>query len=414
MGVDLSVYGNQKTLADYGNARQQMADQAQQLYQQGQAQNLDLLSKKNIYATQVLSAVSASGDQNAYNMGLQHLKQAGIDTSAWAPDVQTGAQQAQQARLAQSPLGSLLNAANGMDRNATAAAGVNGTNVVGNAIANKVLSQGSLGGMPAPQQVAAMQGPAPSQSDPAAYTPVAAARQQVAQVMGPAGTSVPQNQPMPAMAATPPPMTGFIPTQGPSNENPAAKRERINSELAVYNASPATKQAMAAAEASGKDAGALPLEAANSQEITDRLRQNVQKLLANNDSTPDSSWVSPETKAYLSKRFGDGKDAGKVAEWNQIDQQQILSDYGQLVKSGAIKGSRQIFQALQTGSGIPVDEPRSARKDLLSNLLAEIENKNITTQNVNADINGGQQQPYKAIPTEGAPAVGGWSVKRVK
>lgn len=461
MGVDLSVYGNQKTLADYVGARQQQADQAQQLYQQGQLGQLDLASKKNLYATQIMSQVSASGDQNAYNMGLQHLQQAGIDTSAWAPDVQTGAQQAQAARMAASPYGALVNAATKLDTTANTANALNGKPGTTN-FTDALLKTGL--GMPGatkppavpPVQIAAAQQPGnPAQQTVANQDPVAESRAAIQAQQQQNGISPAQR---PDLAQPPPQATAGLganvqpqPQSGAQQQQqalavlqraqaraaqaagtePQASSVGTTTNQAAFDAmhkqwqekfnqslqnDPELAQAEAQAKTAGGEAGKLPLEAANSQEITDRLRQNVQKLLNINDATPDSSWASPETKAYFSKRLGSGADAGNVAQWNQIDQQQILSDYGQLVKSGAIKGSRQIFQALQTGSGIPVDEPRAARADLLHNLMAEIENKNITTQNVNANINGGQAQPYNAIPTrqDAPPLANGWSIKRVK
>lgn len=91
------------------------------------ATNIDTETKKNIYATQVMSAAASTGSQDAYNQGLAHLQQNGIDTSNWARDVQTGAQQAQAGRLAQSPLGALLNAGTRMDANGLKAAEVAGS-----------------------------------------------------------------------------------------------------------------------------------------------------------------------------------------------------------------------------------------------------------------------------------------------
>lgn len=84
-------------------------------------------SAANILATQVLSAASSTGNQDLYDSAKQHLAAAGHDISSWAPDVTTGAQQAQAARLAQSPLGSLLNAQTKMTANDTQAVATYGS-----------------------------------------------------------------------------------------------------------------------------------------------------------------------------------------------------------------------------------------------------------------------------------------------
>lgn len=393
MAVDLGILQNQKTLSDYVGARQQMAEQQQQAYQQNQLGNLDLQSKKNIYATQLLSSAV---DQPSYDMVRQHLQQAGIDTSNFAPDFATGKQQAYQARLAQSPLGSLLNA--GMKAEGILNSGAATFGSAGAAASQDPMSAAlarGIGGMMggAVQNAPAQGAQAPTQSN---AMPLTQANDYIPGNPDIAPASAPQN--------SPPQMPQSL--QQLPGESASAYQNRVAND-------PGSIAAREKAKAAGTAAGALPERAATSQEITDRLTKNVQKLLTINPDTPDSSYMSPETKAWWSKRYGSGKDAGKLAEWNQVDQQQILSDYGQLVSSGAIKGSRAIFQALQTGSGVPADEPISARTDLLNNLLAEIQNKNVTAQNLNADINGGAKQPYGDIPTA-ITGANGWSVKRVK
>ena len=102
--------------------------QIPQLMQQNQAvgnqlaeQKLQQQSQQNVLATQVLSAASSTGNQGLYDSAKMHLSSGGIDTSMWPQDVGSGQTFAQSARLAQSPLGSLLNAGAKMDANNIAA-----------------------------------------------------------------------------------------------------------------------------------------------------------------------------------------------------------------------------------------------------------------------------------------------------
>lgn len=392
--------------ADYGllGGTQNVAQVMQGQAAKGQALEagaLDAASKKNIYATQVMSAASSTMNQQLYDSAKAHLAQMGIDPSQWALDVQSGSQQAYAAKLSQSPYGALLNAASKMDSNQNAAdiaAGKVPANP--NALATGLLHGGmgpTLQDMTNPPNLSApaagprtLPPPLPIQGQPGAQ--VGGLPLQVAPGANPAN-----EQAIDANGSTP---TKFVAPPRDPSQTQAANADAAAKALEQWKSNPAVVQATKAAEAAGADAGKLPLEAINSQEITNRLNQNIDKLLAINDKTPDSSMMDPNNKAYFSKRYGSGDDANYVDQWNQVDQQQILSDYGQLVKSGAIKGSRQIFQALQTGSGVPLDAPRAARAALLNNLRAEIANKNISTQNVNAAVNGGQKQDYQAIPTE--------------
>lgn len=115
---------------------------------------LDLQSKQNIFGTQVLAAAAGTGDQNTWTAAKQQLQQKGIDVSGIPDDIASGQKYTEAARLAQSPYGSLINAAGKMDANAAAAAGVNGTMVQPNLFMNSIAH---LGGSPA-----AAQGSAPS------------------------------------------------------------------------------------------------------------------------------------------------------------------------------------------------------------------------------------------------------------
>lgn len=120
MPLDTSVFDKIKTFGDYQKADQEFQLKKQLVGQQLQSGGIDAASKANIYATQLLSGAAAGG-QSSYDQARQNLTNQGIDVSNYAPDVQTASQQLQSARLAQSPLGPLLNAGLKVDSNNIAA-----------------------------------------------------------------------------------------------------------------------------------------------------------------------------------------------------------------------------------------------------------------------------------------------------
>jgi len=147
-----SIFGNIKTYADYQKAEEDFALRKAAAQQQLTTGAIDAETKKNTYASQLLSAATANGDQYTYDAAKQHLQNLGVDTSMFAPDVQSGAQQAQALRLATSPLGSLLPALQRENANAIAMANLTGQvpNLASTSslLAGKQLPQGQ----PAPMQ----------------------------------------------------------------------------------------------------------------------------------------------------------------------------------------------------------------------------------------------------------------------
>lgn len=137
MAVDYNILSNFKTVGQFGDV-QRANENANQLAQsQIQTGNIEALTKKNAYATQVLSAAASpagaddkgnpvfTGDnQSSYDAAKQHLQGLGIDVSSYAPDVQTGSQQLFAARQAASPYGTLFNAQQKVIGNNIAAAGL--------------------------------------------------------------------------------------------------------------------------------------------------------------------------------------------------------------------------------------------------------------------------------------------------
>lgn len=123
MAVDPSVIMGGVTPNSGQAIRQATADRAAL-----DASGVETVSKQNILATQMLSAAAGTNDQGMWDRTRQSLAQHGIDISNIPADVAQGAAWAQAGRLAQSPLGSLLNTATKLDANQIAA-----NNAAGNA-----------------------------------------------------------------------------------------------------------------------------------------------------------------------------------------------------------------------------------------------------------------------------------------
>lgn len=81
----------------------------------------ELASKQNILATQMLSAAAGTGDQSVWDKTKEGLAQHGVDVSAVPADVNQGKDWATAAKLSQSPLGPIIDAASKQDANVIAA-----------------------------------------------------------------------------------------------------------------------------------------------------------------------------------------------------------------------------------------------------------------------------------------------------
>lgn len=390
-----NIVGGLKTIEDYANARQATQNALQ-------TSQLDNLSKQNIYATQLLSGAAATGDQGAYDNALKNLQSNGVDTSAWAPDIATGAKQAAAARLAQSPLGSLLNAGLKEQSNAIQLNPQTGT------ISPTSMGQGgilgALGGQVAPDVTKPWVNPDLPQNPVVTNSPL---------------PTIANNAPIAAPAAqyttpapTPQQTGGFIPPTQLPNEPVPTYRSRVDQAFAQYKESPQAVRANAAAGKQG-DADIANQEAANkAQGLTDRLTQNLQAMLKLNDSVPQSGFVPASVKAYVSQGLHanpslsnigldtSGNAATSYDQWKQIDLQQTLNEMQQFLAAGGggAKLNQTIDKAIQKATSIDVNGSPETRKAQIVNALAELSNKNVGAANLVRNNQGQPTQPYAEIP----------------
>lgn len=230
MPVDSSVFNNIHSFQDYNMANQDFLARQQ-------AANIAAQQQSSVLKGQALYAAAQTGDQGTYSAALQKLSQNGIDVSDVPQDVATGTKYAEGLRQAQSPLGTLLNAASKLDANQIAANTAAGKSSDPNAIAGAVLTGKALSTtipQPSPQTITPAQGNA---LPPSAFTasltnpqPLAANSDNLDTVLQ--TTVNPQN------ATTPLPLSNapeFIPPKSDPNKTQAANQAAYQQALDAFN-----------------------------------------------------------------------------------------------------------------------------------------------------------------------------------
>lgn len=401
-----SILDKMQSIGDYQRAAEEFQARKAAAAQTLQGGQIDALNKKNIYATQVLSGAAATGNQGAYDAARQHLAENGIDLSPWAPDVATGAQQAEAARLAQSPLGSLLNAASKMDSNQNqvdiAAGKVPGNP---NAIQNKVLTMGGFPpGLMGNYTNSPQGGIVPGQGAPQAMP------QSNGMIPGaPDAQPLPQNIPtMPqssSQASIPQvssPVSGipkFVPPQRDPRQTVAAYQQQYQQALEAYKSDPAVISGMKSAEAvAGKTGDALG-DAAKTVNIMqanlpsvlqrfDRMRDASDKASYGFGVSEDGSGVAQK---YAQSSLGNDDTARANSLLQQAAAQGILPELGPQLVNAGVKGNKFLETIANNASGLDLSAKPEVKKALIDNL----ENTYINNLKANASQlrANGQQAP---------------------
>ncbi len=387
------------------------ADKQAQLV--NQAAQIDNASKANIYKTQVLSAAVASGDPRVINSSLQGLNGMGIDTSDVPTDPDKLAAYVQAGRLAQSPLGSLLNAQLKDQSNQIQAAGTMGSanqsqfpSLLNNGAVAKIAT--AMTGVPVSGTPTGLTLGNPTQV--AQMPPQQIAQQPITQqsaIDEPANMgNNPPEPPIQTPAQTTIPK--FSPPPQQAGETNTAYNQRVNNAFESYKADPNYLAAAAAASQAGKDNATTKLEAIRSDQTNQKLQPNFDALRAINNQVPDNKYGVPyQLKEYLSAAnpLSDSEWASAAAAWKAVNEQQVLNSLAQLTAGGQIRPSRQIAKMLETGNFVPEEIPPDARLALINTLASESKNSAISAGNINAQLNGGQTQPYvQTMPSTGIPA----------
>lgn len=411
MPIDAGVFNNIKTFADYQRADQDFQMRRALAAQQLQTGGIDAASKANAYKTQLLSGAAAGGQQ-AYDQARQTLQGQGIDTSEYAPDVGTANAQLQSARLAQSPLGSLLNAGLKMDSNDIARAGITGVLPAGSnvpAIAAGILPNAApTAGQAAPPSVAQ-----PQQDAPYSVTDVMQARTAMDNGQMPAPPASVQNLPVSAPANTAAISPRFSPPAQNPNETLPAYNARAQRAFEAYKTDPKYLQASKAAEKTG-ELSAVDQEAANkAQELTNRLKMNLEAMQRLNPDVPSAGIFPESLQEYgsqvsaahpnLTLGMGDnGKGVTAANQWDQINNQQVISEIQQFLASGGANTriNQTLDRIMRAASAVDKSGLPNSRSAQINNALAEISNKNVSGQNLAATTNGAPKQEYSPIPVQ--------------
>lgn len=412
MPVDASVFNNIKNYQDYNMANQDFLARQQ-------AAQLDAATKGSVLKGQLIGAAAATNDPAALISAKQKAQSLGIDVSDVPNDPQGAVTYANALINAQKPyaLGNAQIKALGLN-----AAGIT-------ALGNQ--PDAAAAGLQMQVPTGAIQIPQPQSTQPTmatSITPKQAMTQPPSAFMGALKTanSVPANAP----AATLPQQASSIDSVLASAQNPTPLQPSIpnsvaippqpikdslespanfNARLSAWQALPVVKAADAAlttnATDTAKEGVKLKTGAEASQEIFDKLNQNLDALSALNPKVPTAGLIlSPDAQAHIStglatNGLGSGEAGDALKQWDQINHQQILNGLQQLVQSGAIRSNKTIAEMLKTGAGIDANGGTVAgRQAQIDNLRTELKNATVAAQNQSTAINGGVPQPYNSLP----------------
>lgn len=373
--------------------------------------NIENAQKGNIHATQMLSAAAASGDQNIYTSTKQRLADAGVDMSGWADDIETGAKQAQAARLAQSPLGSLLNAGLKAEGNIIDATGTMGNTAAGMQLTplSQMLTGGGLGmggAVPRPMTANATQEAAlPPPALPETGDPVADFQQALAATQGAQGVSPAQDPALAGLGAG-----GHAPAQAQPFQQPAqrpgetnkAYMDRVNLAFEQHKANPSYIKTKQTAEKSG---GALGDEIGDAAKTVNIMQTNLpmvmQRFAEMRQAAQDASYgmgINAEGEGWsadLSKSIvGSEKTATANSLLKQREAMGILPELGPQLQQAGVNGNKFLESIARGASGLELDAKPETKIHLIDGLETQyVNNLKATAAQLR---NAGQPAPTDA------------------
>lgn len=411
MPLDYNILNNQKSVIDQSRLQQDFDLKKAATLAAIQGAGVDAATKANIYKTQVLSAATATGDQGLYDRARANLSQNGIDISDYPDDVAGAAQVAQAGKIAQSPYGALINGG-------AKIADLTGT--IPPALKNLI-----GGGTAPPAPTINISPPAPINT-PTTGAPAAGA----APVINTAPAQMPEPPDLPKLndpnspnppAAAPAPLAArtapqfsypaYDPASGKTFD--AYNKEKAGAlDLFKLNNAASIKRDESFAGTLGETDAKNVESAKKADELTKRLEMNLQAMLKLNKDVPSSGFIPGGAKSYLSQALsengvGNGQAATAGNQWDQINNQQVLSEIQQFLAAGGANTriNQTLDKIVQAASGINRNDTSQSREAQIKNALAEIKNKNVSVQNL-----VGNNQNYQEIPVNtsapAAPAAG--------
>ena len=137
-----------------------------------------------------------------------------------------------------------------------------------------------------------------------------------------------------------------------------------------------------------KEKGVAGTSSAHVQASSDALLKAIDGMLKINDQVPDSTFLSPDTKATINEYSpnlpGFRGDAGALQQWEQLNSIGIL---GGIKNLGMGRTDIPIVKQVVAGGGIPASIPAADRVKLLNTLRTEVLNNRAAAQNVTANLN---------------------------
>lgn len=395
---DLGVYSRYKSFGD-------VTKEADANRLATQAALIDNASKTNIYKTQVLSAAAGSGNPDVVRAAFQHLNERDIDTSDVPTDLPSLTKYTDAARLAQSPLGSLLNAGLKGESNLNQAAGVTGNfntaasiNPLSAAIASKL--QG-IAGAPATQVMMTQPLDQGSVAIPAKPNLIPADMQTP---VGPLTGAIDAPQPT-AQGQQQLAQLAFAPPAQLPGETAQAYNQRATMLMKAKEMDPSYIGSKAKAEATGKSQADV---AKNADESSQSYNQVVQTLDAIKQMAPNlpqkENLIGPETRAAFNQNFGNGKMAADYSKFQTINEAQTLGAIKELAVTGQIRMTRTLENIINRGFLVDPNLSPQGKIDQANAIQAELRNAAVAAQNTNVNMNGGQEvdmsSPLQAPPSE--------------
>lgn len=383
MPLDTNVFDKIKTFSDYQKADQDFQLKKAMAVQALQSGGIDAASKSNIYATQLLSGAAAGG-QPAYDQARQNLQNMGIDTSNYAPDVQTASQQLQASRLAQSPLGSLLNAGLKVDANNIALGGLTGKvpdlNGVSTLVGGAVPSASAPTAIAAPPQAASMPTAQAALPPAPSVAPAPPANPNLAASIfgGNNGSDLPS---APQPAPTPPAIPQFsFRAQDPKETLAAYKdaQQQAFEQFKLNNAVPLKKAENAAAkegDSIADTAKALNVMQSNLPTVLGRfqtMRDNSLKASYGTGTNEDNTGLSQNFANNFDGSMGIPGITGETGRANsalkQASSQAVLPELGPMLSQAGVKGNKFLESLANDAVGLNLSAAPSAKVGLIDGL----------------------------------------------
>lgn len=395
-GPDLSLITNAPNLTDTISQHQAIASQLQ-------AQQIEIKTKQNLYAMQVMSAAASSGDPQRIQMAKQALSQVNIDPSSWSDDPTMVATQAAALQKALIPPVAMMNAGIQQQKANAMTATNNGT-----------LAPDNTGvGSPTPSAAPSLNSPVPSSGGQATpSTPaIAGALNSTPNAAIPAQPASPSTTP-PSLTAPIPSSAPAIPQQPTQDDpkynglNPKTRKESFEADLAAYNNIPAVITAKKQAETIGSKTGDVTVDdqenAIKSNQATGIVQQNINGIieLAKRGNLPEGATSSLSSGAY--NLFAPGSDTAQDSKsFNTLNEAQTIGAIRDLGETGQIKMSRTLENIINRGYLVDPTASNDEKIVQANMILNELKNSAIASSNISAQRTGGQQTPF--VPMTVAP-----------